>query len=995
MEYKRRSDNVLRNLTFSSLQNANIPPDLVGSMALVQMAIAASLSTPEKMSSGLAAMMKRSDANPESLEKPLRELLAKNGVTAEALEKAVLVQKAALACGLVPRDLSAVLALQAALSESGWSPKEISLAFAELAAKTGADMKQLAHAMTTAMDQARLKDDEVLVGCDLFKAAEQAAKAGQFDGVAFIKGQKKGGNLCVLLQKALDMSKVDGNGLAKALLVLKVMESSECPPGELAKICRIENALIGSGAPAGVVSKTIAAVIEPRNKNLLEKVKKPLLDIQNGAALELSAETVSFGSKLTSAMTTNDHSAEEIKAVLDSAMMIAGLTDEDVAKAMLVQKAMSATGVTPEVMAQVVMLQKALAASGASPEEIAAILASAVGQGLSDKEISDIMSRVMGNSDLSKEDVENMMQLQKSLKTGAFRKAGVTPEVMEQLVTLQKALEASGASPEEIAKALAQATSSDMSDEAVAELMEKALSNNNIDREDFKNVSELQKNLKSGGLKAMGVTPEIMDQMVTLQKILEASGKSKEDISEIIARATSAGLSEQEISQVISKALENANLSHAEVAKIKALEESLKGGKLKSGGMKADVLSQVSLLQRSLLNAGVSENEIAEILAKATCNGLSQEEIAKVMSKIMSNPNLSPEERDKMAKLQNDLAVGNLRTAGMTKDKMDKLMTLRKALEVNGASDEEIEAVLAKATAGNLSEKEIDGIVSKALTSKDLSKSEKEKLKGIKADLKSGGLKVGGVTAGAVQQMMLLQETLRKSGASDEEIADILNKASSGQLSDAAVDDLMTKVLAQKNIARDEFDGMVKLQDSLKGGKLKTPGTSAEVMEQILLLQKALEATGASTEEIANFIAKATGPGLSDEAISDLMSKVLNNKNLTPQEREKMMRLQKNLKDGNLKMGNKMGDSIEELLASGQFDRSMLAKALLVQKILADSGLDPDDMGKAVLLQKALMEAGASPEKIAQALKSSMIKSGMSLEHMMTMMAIGLKSRYF
>ena len=63
-----------------------------------------------------------------------------------------------------------------------------------------------------------------------------------------------------------DMSKIDGAGMAKALLLLKVMESSECPASELAKVCRIENALIASGAPAGIVTKTIAAVLEPRNK---------------------------------------------------------------------------------------------------------------------------------------------------------------------------------------------------------------------------------------------------------------------------------------------------------------------------------------------------------------------------------------------------------------------------------------------------------------------------------------------------------------------------------------------------------------------------------------------------------------------------------------------------------------------------------------------------------------------------------------------------------
>ena len=65
---------------------------------------------------------------------------------------------------------------------------------------------------------------------------------------------------------------------------------------------------------------------------------------------------------------------------------------------------------------------------------------------------------------------------------------------------------------------------------------------------------------------------------------------------------------------------------------------------------------------------------------------------------------------------------------------------------------------------------------------------------------------------------------------------------------------------------------------------------------------------------------------------------MLNGKELSPEMREKMMGLQKNLKDGKLRLGNRLGDNIEELLASGAFDRTMLAKALLVQKILADSG---------------------------------------------------------
>ena len=52
------------------------------------------------------------------------------------------------------------------------------------------------------------------------------------------------------------------------------------------------------------------------------------------------------------------------------------------------------------------------------------------------------------------------------------------------------------------------------------------------------------------------------------------------------------------------------------------------------------------------------------------------------MGRILSNPEMSPAQRDRLARLQEDLSAGNLRTAGMTRDKMEKLMALRRAMEV-------------------------------------------------------------------------------------------------------------------------------------------------------------------------------------------------------------------------------------------------------------------------------------------------------------------------
>ena len=78
----------------------------------------------------------------------------------------------------------------------------------------------------------------------------------------------------------------------------------------------------------------------------------------------------------------------------------------------------------------------------------------------------------------------------------------------------------------------------------------------------------------------------------------------------------------------------------------------------------------------------MSDKEVADILAKATSEGLSQEEVSKVMGRILSNPEMSPEQRERLMRLQEDLSSGNLRTAGMTRDKMERLMVLRRAMEV-------------------------------------------------------------------------------------------------------------------------------------------------------------------------------------------------------------------------------------------------------------------------------------------------------------------------
>merc|ERR1719273_1397762 len=188
------------------------------------------------------------------------------------------------------------------------------------------------------------------------------------------------------------MSKIRVESLVKAVLLQKVMAASGAMPADLAKVIRIENAILRAGATAENLCKTINEAIKPRNKTTLEKMKRPLEDIITAGTLGVSAADIEFTKDFQKAIKSNVQADEaKLKEVFDNAMKVSGLSKEDVAKALLVQKTLAASGVTPEIMAQVVMFQKALAASGISPAEIADIFNRAIAEGMSDDAFAELI----------------------------------------------------------------------------------------------------------------------------------------------------------------------------------------------------------------------------------------------------------------------------------------------------------------------------------------------------------------------------------------------------------------------------------------------------------------------------------------------------------------------------------------------------------------------------------------------------------------------------
>ena len=151
-------------------------------------------------------------------------------------------------------------------------------------------------------------------------------------------------------------------------------------------------------------------------------------------------------------------------------------------------------------------------------------------------------------------------------------------------------------------------------------------------------------------------------------------------------------------------------------------------------------------------------------------------------------------------------------------------------------------------------------------------------------------------------------------------------------------------------------------------------------------------AAGISPAEIAEIFNRAIKDQMGEKEVADLVAGMMAKRGCTKEEIEKMLQLQRSLNGGVLAGGDKHGTGLGDLFASGMVDADLLQKALVMQKVLAACGLSPEDLGKAFLLQNAMIEAGASPENVANCMHRTLLESGISLEHMITLMEIELKA---
>ena len=403
-----------------AFRGAKVTPELTSKIILLQKAIESSIVSPESTIAKLAENLKAPGANPIDFTDAFNAAMKKNNITSKDVDKAALIQRAAVGAGVEASAFGALLDIQNALLEAGFSQEDITSILKEML--DGEDFESISKAMQTTLETSgRLKEEDLSMGLKIADAIDRSALKGGKFAKLLAKQDLKNVSVAQLpsLLKSL-LSEANGpsnEALARALGVMALMANNEGQAENLAKALRISNGLIKSGVAKSNVSRLLHEVTNDPSmrKQNAEELKKPLSNLKS---LVFDSKWIDFFQRYQSAMTETCANVDNLKEIFENAMCVVGLTKEDVAKAAMVQRTLNATGVTPAILAQAVLFQRALAASGLSAEEILGVLSKVTSPKFTEDEIKLLLTKALEKKSVSKEDIEAISQMQQALRSG-------------------------------------------------------------------------------------------------------------------------------------------------------------------------------------------------------------------------------------------------------------------------------------------------------------------------------------------------------------------------------------------------------------------------------------------------------------------------------------------------------------------------------------------------------------------------------------------------
>ena len=314
----------------------------------------------------------------------------------------------------------------------------------------------------------------------------------------------------------------------QALFVEKALVAdTDSSPEEIAKLMLIQSALVSKGVSQDMLLEALLSLIDEADFDKVSKAAKNALkigSISQEEILRMLTTSKALGGSKVRGMKEIDKileeadlsSAEGIAKALRKAVKAGCLDRMAFAKAALMQKALLAAGVSPKIVARAMKLQRDLADSGMPAHDIANAMSMTMSMavdvdGNKDADAETIEAKfeeyISRGVCMSKEDIEAILALIGAC--GEFKDGeDLSPEAIR---LFKKAMKQRRGSVDNVAETLMSTLSqSGESKENVAKAMVKAL-------------------------KATGATPEEIAK--TMQAAMERSGASKEEIARVMAQA--------------------------------------------------------------------------------------------------------------------------------------------------------------------------------------------------------------------------------------------------------------------------------------------------------------------------------------------------------------------------------------------------------------------------------------------------------------------------
>merc|ERR1711892_294138 len=395
---------------------------------------------------------------------------------------------------------------------------------------------------------------------------------------------------------------------------------------------------------SALMATTALVAAGASNQEILDAMQREL------AASGLSPDEILAKTLLLQKAMAGDNSPAFINKTLKNALNVANLNQEDLAKALYIEKAMAASGASPEDIAKVLLIQSALKAKGVPSDVIAAALNKILKNTGSQKEILEAVSNSFKNDDISIEEINKVLAMNKALDGGKIR----------GLKDLQQILEASNAD----------------SIDGIEETLQKIFDSGVLSPESFSQSIVFQKAMSSSG-----VDPESIAKAMLLQKSMAESGMAIHEVANAMSLAMTLDPHSEKAMKQLKEDLKNCigrGLTAEDVDIISAFREAMEKGEIPK--------EAINLMRKAMKQRRGSVDNVAEtLMASLAASGQSQESIAKAMVKALQATGATPQEIAKT--MQQAMAK-----SGATQEEICKAMA--SAMAASGASVEDIATAL-------------------------------------------------------------------------------------------------------------------------------------------------------------------------------------------------------------------------------------------------------------------------------------------------------------